>query len=437
MASCEYGQIVGGTCGPSVDNPANVKSVMLAKCKKPIQGHLRAYNVRDAGLDSESKLLLARAGIFDISEGHLELTICPRHRDKLGIRWRSNKTNCTAPSEWSSHGKSVSGERGISLRHSKLLHQQSQVLLPVGSQICKQCRRKLEKVASLVTLSTPFSASESVEDPDDVGAQEVISEDIVQREDEDSQEDVLQLVDSILHLAIDDESLTQPDDQLDDSLHHSSLENVSLYEPDCQASSSETSSGNESPKSSQATKRSLLNDFLRSCDADTIGPHKRRWELSSVRTRANHVSKAKSLIVAGLNVIAPGDASYLWEAVRKSGSVEKELGIGEQHEEQKYLEALTESYRNASSWETRRQILSIMGDQTSFKRLQSYIPGLTEYRFKIARQHSLHYGRGAEIPRVRSPRMRVERPPVWSAVPPPLLWGDTRDSKCHQDDDSQ
>ena len=49
MAACEYGQIVGGTCGPSVDNSANVKSVVLAKCRKPIQGHLRAYNVRDAG----------------------------------------------------------------------------------------------------------------------------------------------------------------------------------------------------------------------------------------------------------------------------------------------------------------------------------------------------------------------------------------------------
>ena len=63
MASCEYGQIAGGTCGPSVDNPANVKSVVLTKCSKAIAGHLRAYNVRDASLISESKLLLARAGM--------------------------------------------------------------------------------------------------------------------------------------------------------------------------------------------------------------------------------------------------------------------------------------------------------------------------------------------------------------------------------------
>ena len=52
-----------GTCGSSVDNLANVKSVVLAKCTKAIQGHLRPYNVRDATLVSESKLLLARAGV--------------------------------------------------------------------------------------------------------------------------------------------------------------------------------------------------------------------------------------------------------------------------------------------------------------------------------------------------------------------------------------
>ena len=60
MASCQYGQVAGGS---RVDNPANVKSVVLAKCTKAVQGHLRPYNVRDATLVSESKLLLARAGM--------------------------------------------------------------------------------------------------------------------------------------------------------------------------------------------------------------------------------------------------------------------------------------------------------------------------------------------------------------------------------------
>ena len=120
------------------------------------------------------------------------------------------------------------------------------------------------------------------------------------------------------------------------------------------------------------------------------------------------MSKAKSVIVSGLNVIAPGDAGYLWEAVKKSGSVEKVLGIGERQEDRKYLKALAESYQNASTWETRRQILSIMADLITFKRILNYIPGITEYRFKMARQHSLQYGRGALPARAKSPRMRVE-----------------------------
>ena len=70
MASCEYLQIAGGTWGPSVGKSANLKSALLAKCTKAIQGNLRAYNVRDATLVSELKLLLARAGmcVVDLQE---------------------------------------------------------------------------------------------------------------------------------------------------------------------------------------------------------------------------------------------------------------------------------------------------------------------------------------------------------------------------------
>ena len=45
---------------------------------------------------------------------------------------------------------------------------------------------------------------------------------------------------------------------------------------------------------------------------------------------------------------------------------------------------------------------------TTFKRIQNYIPGLTQYRFKVARQHSLQYGHGTLLPRPRSRRMQVE-----------------------------
>ena len=77
-------------------------------------------------------------------------------------------------------------------------------------------------------------------------------------------------------------------------------------------------------------------------------------------------------------------------------------------EEQRYLNALAETYQHATCWETWRQVLSVMADMISFKQIQHYIPGLTEYRFKLARHHVLQYGRGAEVSTMKSPRLRIE-----------------------------
>ena len=74
-------------------------------------------------------------GVFDIDNSHLQLTICPRHRDSFCVRWRSNKTNCTAPTSWCSHPtKAVRGERGITLSQSRQLLNSTGVLLPVASR---------------------------------------------------------------------------------------------------------------------------------------------------------------------------------------------------------------------------------------------------------------------------------------------------------------
>ena len=72
-------------------------------------------------------------GIFEVEETNLGATICPRHRDTFGIRWRCNRRNCMCPSEWASH-KSVKGDRGITLAQSKRLFQLTEVLIPVASR---------------------------------------------------------------------------------------------------------------------------------------------------------------------------------------------------------------------------------------------------------------------------------------------------------------
>lgn len=68
------------------------------------------------------------------------------------------------------------------------------------------------------------------------------------------------------------------------------------------------------------------------------------------------------------------------------------------------LQALAECYSIANEWDTRRQI-SVMVDKISLKSLQRYLPNLTPYRFKSAKQHLLLHGRGCPVPKPTQKRM--------------------------------
>ena len=61
MASYGYSEFVGGTCGPRCDNPANVQCVTIVKYDMDTNAHLRSYKVSDSSVDTEARLLLARA----------------------------------------------------------------------------------------------------------------------------------------------------------------------------------------------------------------------------------------------------------------------------------------------------------------------------------------------------------------------------------------
>ena len=64
MAFCKYTTLVGGNCGPSSENPANVECVTIGQSTKEVNGQLPFCKVSDdVDVDSESKLLLARAGM--------------------------------------------------------------------------------------------------------------------------------------------------------------------------------------------------------------------------------------------------------------------------------------------------------------------------------------------------------------------------------------
>ena len=63
MASCGYSLLVGGPCGPSSFNPSNAECVAIGECSNDVYNHLVYCKISDdIAVDSESKLLLTRAG---------------------------------------------------------------------------------------------------------------------------------------------------------------------------------------------------------------------------------------------------------------------------------------------------------------------------------------------------------------------------------------
>lgn len=77
---------------------------------------------------------LHRKGIFHEAESSKHLTICPRHRDAYGLRWRCNKRICAVPTEMAAHKlNTAKGDRGVDFAQSAMIFQHSHTLVPIGS----------------------------------------------------------------------------------------------------------------------------------------------------------------------------------------------------------------------------------------------------------------------------------------------------------------
>lgn len=184
-------------------------------------------------------------------------------------------------------------------------------------------------------------------------------------------------------------------------------ENTSLFIPSSNSSNAE-SEEEIVVELSRDAKRHLLNDFLESCHVRKVRSAKKRWTVASEKTKESRTKTASDVIIEVLEIISPDDAALLWEAVQDSSLIEEKLGIAENPADKKYLEALAETFRHATSWDTRRQVLSVMADLVPYKVIQKYIPGISDYRIKAARKHKVVYGRGVPVPSNKSPRVRID-----------------------------
>ena len=151
----------------------------------------------------------------------------------------------------------------------------------------------------------------------------------------------------------------------------------SLYEPSHYLSSADE----EVIKEAQPQKPlAALNDYLERTDASPVRSQLRTsWVVASDRTKRYYTRKAGQAVAAMVSDISPRESGPLLHEVISSDALRHQLSSGEDSTDDKCVDetlmlALAECYDAASSWETRRPILSIMADKVR-KRIIRYIPG--------------------------------------------------------------
>ena len=124
-----------------------------------------------------------------------------------------------------------------------------------------------------------------------------------------------------------------------------------------------------------------------------IPPLQKKWlnfPSCSEATKRRYTKRSSDIVAAVLKTISPENAGYIWQAMTSRASMNKLLDIEDiSKTDHRYLEALVEAYCNANSWDTRRQILSVMTGVAGYKVIASFIQGLTKYKYTVANLHRL------------------------------------------------
>ena len=177
------------------------------------------------------------------------------------------------------------------------------------------------------------------------------------------------------------------------------------YLPSSETTSTTSSSGEDEKFQLQKAK---LNAFLEECNLERLERRWKDWDQANQRTQRRYVEQSSEIVKSVLSVVYPDNYGQLWKELKISPMVDKIMGTN-QTSDNIYLDALAEAYKNATSWDTRRQVLSIMTGVSSHKEILRHIPGLTQYRYSIANLHRLQYGCAAPVPLRHASRLKIDR----------------------------
>ena len=182
------------------------------------------------------------------------------------------------------------------------------------------------------------------------------------------------------------------------------------YIPSSETASTTSSSGEDAKYQLQKAK---LNAFLEECNVEPLVRRWKDWSEANERSQERYVRRSSEIVKSFLSVVYPENCVHLWKEIEVSSAMDKLMGTDslQLSSDSSYLEALSEAYQNAASWDTRRQVLSIMTGVASYRDISRCIPGLTQYRYTIANLHRLQHGRAAPLPTQQRqvPLLKIDR----------------------------
>ena len=113
-----------------------ISLVPVKTCKKSTANRLsQLHSSNESNIDlPEGVLILYRSGIYTVDSYALNLHICPKHRDELGIHWVRRQRTCQSPI----HTGKAKAERGIQAASSRELWFKRRINIPVGAGIYLQ-----------------------------------------------------------------------------------------------------------------------------------------------------------------------------------------------------------------------------------------------------------------------------------------------------------
>ena len=166
----------------------------------------------------------------------------------------------------------------------------------------------------------------------------------------------------------------------------------SLYSPSLDSSLDMTCTPVSHSRVKGVSPLQKMNEFLESKDISPVCyPATVPWSEASARTRKRHLRKARQAVGAVLEEVAPHQSGQLWKTLTTYRSLEHEDSSCSEEDaevdvDEVLTSALADCYNNSSTWQVRRQILSIVADKVTFRTIRRWIPDLTRYRITTARK---------------------------------------------------